>query len=392
MKSFDVWDTLLTRRFMRDEWHYRTREGKPDPKGFEFANLLPIQENVAKYVKGDYIVSDYGDGSQEYTDFVVKALREVCHMDIDADHVIVTIGGKYEGSVWSRLPEPSSIHIGDNVKADIESPRAVGIPGELVQFGPFTEAEKFVSDRIPQLAMVMRETRLRTFGPYRGIEIMQSNYNFPALFCASIILNRRFPTQKFLMSARDCYMWWHLMKQLFNRGYYWYTSCNLRMNADENYHKYIQSFGDNILLVDLCGSGNSFSHLPMYPSYLMFTPAASQWNVPAMWRGPDVWRLEQANRAPHLKCGGIDYHPGGEPEFVPRFLDRGIDCANEPHIKAQCDTFFLAMSLLWYYDQPSMLQASDDTCLEIIQYMLPHYINFADAVEPLRQIDILEDK
>src|SRR5271155_2276424 len=48
MQTFDFWDTLCARRFMRDEVYWRTREGKKDPKGFEFANVIPIEENCAK--------------------------------------------------------------------------------------------------------------------------------------------------------------------------------------------------------------------------------------------------------------------------------------------------------------------------------------------------------
>ena len=49
MNSFDFWDTLVARRFMRDEIHWRLREGKSrtfeEAAAFELAHLIPIKAN-----------------------------------------------------------------------------------------------------------------------------------------------------------------------------------------------------------------------------------------------------------------------------------------------------------------------------------------------------------
>lgn len=371
MNSFDLFDTLVAGRDIRI-----AAGNQP--------GQFPIAENIAKVQAGDLIVSDY-----EHPELAAAVLQRICKL---RNNLVVSPDGKWKGTVWPCLPEMPSHHTGDNMRADFESPIEHGIDATVSTLHRLTEPEDFVLKRIPQLAMLMREARLRTFGEYRGIELMQANYNFPVLFCASIMLNRLFPAPRpLLMSARDCYMWLRLMTRLFGRGEYWYTSCKMRLNADEGYHRYIQSFGPDPVLVDLCGSGNSLSHLAGYESLLMFTPEKSQWHVPALWRGPDVWRLEQANRAPHQKCTAVKYFPGGEPEFQVQFLDSGVDCANEPHIQAQCDTFFLAIELLDHYDVAGMLSANDDVCLQIIQYMLPHYVDFKNDVEALRLIDIQED-
>lgn len=360
--SWDLFDTLVAGRDVKVAAGNQTTQ-------------FPIIENVLKVQPDDIIVSDH-----EYFD---KALARVRELGLQND-VIVTPNGKWEGTVWPTLPFKPVQHTGDSVRADVDSANRFGIRGVLSSLHKLTDSEQFIYDRVPHLGLLCREARLRTFGEYRGIELMQVDYNFPALVCASIILNRRFPNNTLLMSGRDCYMWQKLMQRMFQRGIFWLTSCYARMNADENYHRYIRSF-ENPLLVDLCGSGRSFSYLPEYKSFLLFTPSRSQWNIPAIWRGPDVWRLEQANRAPMMKFKQMG-------DLGPIFFERRIpDIENEPHIKAQCGAFFFAMSLFENYDLEKIKRTSDQDCLDIIKYLLPHYIDFVNDVEPLRRIDIIED-
>lgn len=388
MNSFDIWDTVLARRFMRDEWHWRGREGKPDPMGYEFANLIPIAENVAKVKPDDIFISDYGDGTQIYHDFLTRALREVCGL---TNKIFVTPGGKYARIIWATVRAQGYnplTHTGDNGPADVESPKSVGIEGILSRLSPFTEPEQFLYDKgLQNLALICREARLTTFdNDRRRIELLQVNYNFPVLFIASVLLNRRYPDNTLLMSSRDCYQWIQLLQAMYGRGEYWYTSCLARERADENYHRYIQSF-KNPLMVDLCGSGKSFTSLPQYPSVLIVQPDTSTYtNIPAMYRG-HVLRLEQANTAPHDKCLGVDN------DLQPKFVRRsGIDWSKDPNVAAQVSAFKTAIRCLPCYDLTAERNISDDLAHEVFSYLLPHYYDFAADVEWARVGAIADDK
>lgn len=374
LKSWDLFDTLVAGR--------DTRIAAGNQPG-----VYPIAENVQAVQPDDLIISDYEDRQPAHgnrTGFDVANERLLmCGL---RNRLFVSGGGKWEGTIWDKITPRPQHHTGDNQRADVDSPKAHGIKATLSTVHKMTEAEQFIYNAgLEPLAHLCRETRLRTFGKYRGIEIMQADYNFPVLFCASVLLNRRHPSGTLLMSGRDCFMWQKLMQKLFNRGEYWQTSCYARMNADVNYHRYIKSFGPDPVLVDLCGSGNSFSFLPQYPTLLMFTPAKSKWNCPALIRGADVFRLEQANRAPHFKCMGVDA------DLNPIFIDKGVDIKNEPHIRAQCETFCQAMFLMQQYDMSKVMGQTDAKLLQVMNYLLPHYIDFKDAVEALRLIDIKED-
>lgn len=373
MNSHDLFRTLV---------HNRT--GNPGEGPWE--QHYPIAENVARVKPGDLIISDY---ETHRADKARKIVEDVCGLH---NQVIVTDDGKLRGTVWNTLSEKPQVHFGDHQIADFESPRKFGIGSVKVTQHEYTLPEAFlVNAGMEQLALLCREARLTSFGRNRGIEIMQSGYNFPVLFCASLMLNRRFPGRTLLMSGRDCYMWVRLMSKLFGHQNirYWQTSCLLRIEGDKDYLKYTKLIGgDNPVLIDLCGSGNSFSYMEKrgYECCLMFTPEKSKWNCPALYRGPDVYRLEQANRAPHLKCKGVKVYPNNELEILYHYA--GVEMSQQPQVKTQCDSFFRAMNLLDKYKVP---EYSNEQCLKAMKFLLPRYIDFAKDVEPLRQIDIRED-
>lgn len=385
MNSWDFWDTLGARRFMRDEVHWRTREGKADPWGFEYANVIPIQENVGKVRPDDLIVSDYGDGTPRWAEFVSSLLLKFGLKN----RAVVTPGGKYEGTVWASLPSRPAIHTGDNQKADVDSANAHGIKGVLSALSPLSESEQYlVGKGFPNLARVCREARLTTYSAdYRGIELLQTGYNFPVLFLASIVLNREFPTETLLMSARDCFMWLELMQALFGRGVYWYTSVIARTNAGPNYHRYIQSLGPDPVLVDISGSGNSFMALPQYKHILMYKPTHGRREVPCMVSSSDCWRLEQANTAPHEKCVGVD------DDLKPVFVNKSkTDFCTEPCTLTAVNAFRVAIGAMKHYDLSSELNTPSELCKEVMSHLMHQYIKFKEAVEPLRLLAIRDDQ
>jgi hypothetical protein len=369
--SFDMFDTLIAGR------NIKIAAGNQ-------LGQFPIAENVAKVKPGDIIVSDY-----EHPEKVEAHLRALGLNN----KAVVTPCGKYDGFVWSTLPFKPETHTGDNHHADVVSPTTYGIKGVQVTQHKLTEAEqKLIDFGFFNLAMCCREARLTTWSQaHRDIQVCQTNYNFPALFLASVLLQRKHPTGALLFSARDCFMWVELMQRMYQRGVYWYTSCHARLNADENYHRYIRSFdkGDGVVLVDLSGSGNSFSKLPQYRSVLMYKPLRTNEanSIPALFQSADAWRLEQCNRAPHRKCMGVDDN------LQPVWLDRY--CATpitKTIIDQQMYSFKVAMDAMKHYDFTADTHQPESAYKLGLDYLLHRYIKFASAVEPLRLLDIAEDK
>jgi hypothetical protein len=380
MNSFDLWDTLVASRDIRI-----AAGNQADGQSF------PIAENLAKVQPDDLIVSDY-----EHAHRAVVIVRDVAGLD---NMVTCTPDGKWKGTVWGSLLRKPKTHTGDNFRADVESPTQNGITGIQCTQYRMTEAEhKLIDLGFFNLAMCCREARLTTWSEkHRGIQLCQTNYNFPALFMASVLLNRKYPTGNLLFSARDCFMWVRLMRRLFDRGDYWYTSCHARLNADDNYDQYTQSFnldGGGIVLVDLSGSGNSFSKLAernpvLYgKNMLMYKPlrANATNNVPALFQSKDVWRLEQCNRAPHAKCMGVD--GAGQPIWLDRQCTSPI---TDAIIDTQVIAFNVAVETMRHYDLTADLNKPDAVYMMGLDYLLHRLVNFAADVEPLRQLDIAED-
>jgi hypothetical protein len=382
MNSFDLFRTLV-----------HARNGNPGEDSIE--NHYPIAENVTKVGPDDIIVSDYETHRAD------KAVAIVRNLGL-SNQVTVTDGGKHQGWVWDKLLVKPQTHTGDHYRSDVESPNQNYIKGIHCTQHNYTEAEqKLVELGFKNLALLCREARLTTWSDdpkHRAIQVCQTNYNFPVLFMASVLLNRKNPTGNLIFSARDCFMWVRLMQAMYGRGEYWYTSCHARINADANYEQYTQSFdlaGEGIVLVDLSGSGGSFTKLAeknrvlFGNSVLMYKPLrfnASN-SVPALFQSQDVWRLEQCNRAPHQKCMGVD--GAGQPIW----LDRQCATAETSNlIEAQVKAFGRAVSLLDRYELRPEKSLADVAYTAGMDWLLHRYIKFADAVEPLRQLDIAEDK
>lgn len=378
--SFDLFRTLV-----------HARNGKPGEDSVE--NHFPIAENVAKVGPQDIVVSDYETHRAD------KAVAIVRSLGLD-NMVTVTDGGKHQGWVWDTLLRKPKTHTGDHYRSDVESPNQHGIKGIHCTQHNYTEAEQKLFDLgFVGLAQCCREARLTSWSTeHRGIQLCQTNYNFPILFLASVLLQRCVPTGKLLFSARDCFMWVDLFQKMYGRGDYWYTSCHARLNADDNYQQYTQSFdldGEGLTLVDLSGSGNSFNKLAQKnsvlfgKSILMYKPLRfnADNRVAALFQSQDVWRLEQCNRAPHPKCMGTD--DAGQPIWLDRQCSTPITKAI---IDAQVASFRHAMKVMGNYDLRADLNATPGAIGNALNFLLHRLINFAADVEPLRQLDIAEDK
>ena len=392
MNSWDAWDTLLARRSMRDEVHHQMRAGRTFEQAceIELANLIPIMENIQQVQKEDIVVSDYGDGDLRWNVFLEKALKKIC--DLLYVSVIVTPDGKHRGTIWEKLPSVSR-HYGDHPHADVTSPRKHGIEGILVQRSLFSKAEEaLVGFGFPVLARVCREARLRTWTPeYRGIELLQTDYNFPTLFLASILLNRWYPTETLLMSGRDCYQWYMLMSKMYRRGVYWQSSVIARTMDDPNYARYTYNFGPDPALVDLSGSGESFARFAAFSgiakSILAYRPTGGNSAIRAMVTSPACMRLEQANVAPAPKCVGVTAN------LEPIFLNRdSVDYSKEPNTQAQIRAFGTCLAAMDHYDLSREREATDGECQGAMTWLMHRYFDFAPDVEQLRLLAMREDR
>lgn len=392
MNSWDCWDTLLARRTMRDELHWLQREGwtRERARTFELDNLIPIKENIDRVRPEDIIVSDYGDGTPFWLDFLKEAFAKFgLH-----NQIYLTPDGKWKRTIWPQIHPKPSMHFGDTQQPDVDSPRENGIAAELIVRSPFTPQEQMLVDAgfLP-LARACREARLRTYNPkYRGIEMLQVNYNFPVLVMASVMLNRKFPTGTILMSSRDCFMWQKLMQQMYGRGVYWITSRILRGPMfDENYRRYTEQY-PNPSIVDIAGEGGSLVALQRnlgydIPCVLLFKPTTSPYpQIDALVHDRPIIRFEQGNFAPEFKA--VKMNEKFEPEYVNMSK---TDWPNEPTIAAQVNAFMICLDVLKRYDITCVMNAQDDKLRKTMFPLMDSYVNFIQDLADVTNRAIADD-
>lgn len=252
MQSWDLFDTLVT--------------AKPiAPAGEFLSRLYPIAEMVSRVSPEDIVVSDY-----YFADLAEKVLREVTGLK---NRIVVSDGGKANGSIWKTLPRISK-HRGDNPQADVESARSNGIQAELITLASPTQSEKLLLDAgLDGLALACREARLTSWHPrFRQLQLLQSQANFPAIVLAGIELHNwaiENKIERLLMSARDCYSWVHLQRDICRRlgGHYEceYTPSS-RFCRDTPTPEYLAELNSRLesqrcAFVDVGGTGKSIARL-----------------------------------------------------------------------------------------------------------------------------------
>lgn len=238
----------------------------------EFANLFRIEENCALVRPGDLIISDMYLPQQ----FVRRVIDEVCNLPFSP--LFLSAKGKRSGAVWSALRPRVTIaeHVGDDSSTDVASPLAAGIPARQTTIARRTPKEGFLADcGLAPLANAIREARLATWHPspvVREVQLLQIEANFPLLFVASLHLLRLAGEHGWecaLFSSRDCFLWLTLYTKLAAatpgapRGQYFYTSRVAKATPSPDYLAYFDDLraGRRTVVVDACGTGWSTSRL-----------------------------------------------------------------------------------------------------------------------------------
>lgn len=310
MNSWDVFDTLLARKFINpktvfdevgrrigdpefkkkriqaekqtkktegDYWDIYKLLPKYDPQvelAVEFEHNYPIVENIQRVQDGDLMLSDM----YLPADFIMSMLRN-CGLTADVD-IIVTRYGKKHGYIWDRVKQeyPNlENHYGDNHHSDVKSALANGVNGVLVEQHKLTENEQLVYSTDKHLAALMRYTRLHC--PYTGEQQQfwndQSNINIPMLLIASNYL----PDKKIAFSYRDCRNWHVLYEALTGKkGIALRVSRNTWLNPTVEFNEYIKhTIDDNTAIVDLQGKARSiWTYFQKQPPHTIYIGGKTQ--------------------------------------------------------------------------------------------------------------------
>lgn len=238
----------------------------------EFANVIPIKENMSLVRDGDVLVSDMYLSSE----IILGLLREA---GLDKNITLfVSACGKSDGTIWKRVRARHIIlkHTGDNPGVDFLRPLLHFIPAGLTSTSAETPWERLLrANGAPLLSRYVRETRLRLLlrspAKSRELQAAQIEANFPLLLLASsalIVWCRDNGIARAMMASRDCILWAKLAERVARHsGYslsveYFLTSRVTALNPSEQYLAYAASrLGADSAVVDLSMTGTSLSCL-----------------------------------------------------------------------------------------------------------------------------------
>jgi len=305
MNTFDVFDTLIARRYIttHEVWKrlevefnlpnfVNTRQGPDDgSRSFkqiydtlvqqgivpghirdtihdreielEIETTFPVQENIDKVEDGDLLISDMYLPPEVILQMVRAAglEKQVTIYQSNAD--------KGNGSVWKDLiKNPPGYHIGDNPHTDYSSPIAAGINGVLYPGTAFTQPESFLNNvGLMHLALLTREIRLRE-SEHDDYFNVANQINLPLLFVVIEQLRRSIDNRPITFLGRDCQLMWKLYLEYFGVAYYMPFSRKIAYSQPELAARYIKSHSPaNTVIVDISSTGKTWKHMNQYGSF-----------------------------------------------------------------------------------------------------------------------------
>lgn len=299
MRSFDVFDTLIARRYIHHEtiWQKMGKEiDLPNfysqrsqcnygtfsdiyeqmvQRGFidrgikhqlmeleiryEQDAVIPINETMGLVNHGDLLVSDMYLSPPDI-------LRLIRAAGLDKQVTIhASLADKQHGTFWKAMRGHLNVeyHIGDNGHADIALAVQEGFKVvHYVKSSPTLIEKELIDKGMVELAMLVREVRLRNHEPAaEEIFTVANQMNLPWLFVCCELLHRKRPNKKPVFLGRDCQLMYKIFNSYFNEAsYYLPFSRKAALKNPENAVTYIKAhIPQDYVLVDISSTGRTWN-------------------------------------------------------------------------------------------------------------------------------------
>jgi predicted HAD superfamily hydrolase len=308
MNSFDVFDTLIARRFLKTNsvWQQMAHEFKldnfehvrPGPDDgtrsfeeiytelvrqglipadikrslmqreieLEIANCYGIKQNMDRVSDGDLLISDMYLPAPVILQMVRSAgmNKQVSIYQSNRD--------KGTGKIWTVLqPNPPGVHLGDNEYSDYRRARDYGLHSELYTGSNYTELEKTLyTNQLFYLAHLVREIRLRNnISLYHEYFDLSCQYNLPLIFVILELLHRNI-NNNITFLGRDGQLLWRIYNNYYGTAYYLPFSRKVAYTNPELASRYLRvNTAADHTLVDISSTGETWATLSAYGSHSM---------------------------------------------------------------------------------------------------------------------------
>lgn len=285
--SFDVFDTLIARRFgepgsvlsafchkfgvdfdsrIRADNGERSLEEIYEEAGIplhlmdqelkeELENLIPIRENLELVRLGDVLVSDMYFSKPQMRALLRK-------FDLGNNPIHVSNSDKASGKYWAELESKDLplLHFGDNDISDYGNALEVGVGAILTKSADFTSYERNVRKHNENLSWLLRELRLVTTRSSADIvDRVSVSINVGLLFAYCELLQKTGRDLVFL--GRDCFLLSEIYRAYFGECEYMQFSRDLLTNLDLAASKLRSASSPDPLFVDLVSTGTTWTAL-----------------------------------------------------------------------------------------------------------------------------------
>jgi hypothetical protein len=261
-----------------------TQLSKQELINYEFfteINLsFKIQENLKKIDEKSIIVSDFFYDKEMLSKFLF-----INKIWLPLNKIFVSNAGKLNGDIWDKIPYNIKSHMGDNKWSDCQHPAYKKHNINTCFFDKdLNEYENYmVTNNFNYLGYIMRSVRLSN--PYNKnseswiLWNFYSNHYLPIIFLKLYSLKLLFnlEKEKVVFMSRDGYFMLHFYRALFpsNDYDYIYISRQAMKRANSKYIEYVKNKVNNAIVIDLVGSGNSFTSFCKkykinYKSYILY--------------------------------------------------------------------------------------------------------------------------
>ena len=290
MNSFDVFDTLIARRWIDNrqilesicfdqnfvEKRIAADNGQRnlyeiyESMGYdntdlmkleidrEIENSFPIQQNMDRVKDGDILISD-----MYLPAYAIMQMVRACGLKKQVT-LYQSNSGKASGSVWKQIRP--SLHLGDNRHSDFEMATKNGVNAELYPGTAFNDNELvYVGAGLQHLAYLLREIRLSNskIEHYDFFDLSNA-HNLPLLFIFCEKIHRMYGGRDVVFLGRDCFLLEKIYSEYYEKSCYVPFSRKLAFNTPFKAIEYLvsQSPADPVF-VDLSSTGATWEELSL---------------------------------------------------------------------------------------------------------------------------------
>jgi hypothetical protein len=290
MNSFDVFDTLIARRWIDNR---RVLESIALDQNFveqriaadngqrnlyeiyeamghdnfdqmrleidaEIANSFPIAENMDRVKDGDILISD-----MYLPAFAIMQMVRACGLKKQVT-LYQSNAGKASGSVWKQIRP--SLHLGDNKHSDYDMALQNGVNAEHYLGTAFNENELlYVGAGLQHLAYLIREIRLSNSKiEHLDYFDLSNAHNLPFLFTFCEKIHREYAGRDVVFLGRDCFLLEKIYSRYYEQSSYVPFSRKLAFNTPFKAIEYLVSQSPaNPVFVDLSSTGATWEELSL---------------------------------------------------------------------------------------------------------------------------------